>query len=115
MPKRTQAKDPHSATRLIAGWVRMSRNHVFHGGPKYAIFTISYRSVPRLIIHFQIGDTSLSCGEMDEKYWKITKFGTNFDPPPQMYLEGAHKILKPVSDTPFQGLLLGIVWTMPRP
>jgi len=39
---------------------------------------------------------------------------TNFDPT-QIYL-GAPKILKPVLDTdiPFQGLLLGKVWTMPQ-
>jgi len=29
--------------KQIAGWVRMSRNHVFHGGPKYNILSLSGR------------------------------------------------------------------------
>jgi len=36
---------------------------------------------------------------------------SNFDP--RNFFGGAPKILKPVFDTPFHGLLLGKVWTMP--
>jgi len=60
----------------------MSRNHVFVCGPKYTIFHRLVQGIVRsLIIHlnFQIGDTSLRCGEMG-KSQKITKFGTNFYP-----------------------------------
>jgi len=71
-------------------------------------------TVRSLIIRFQITDTLLLCGEMAKKS-ENHKIWANFDPPYANLFGGAPKILKPVVDTPFQGLLLGKVWTMLDP
>jgi len=49
---------------------------------------------------------------MGEKVGKITKFGLILTPS-AIFWGKASKILKPVLDTSFRGLLLGKVWTMP--
>jgi len=60
------------------------------------------------MICFQIGDPR-SVVKKWTKSRKITKFGLTFAPL-QIFGE-APETLKPVVDTPFQGLLLGKVWT----
>jgi len=99
----------------LTGWARISYNHVFVCRPKYTIFHHLVGKCPLFdnpFSSFQIGDTSLHCAEMDEKVGNH-KIWTNFDP--TNLFGGTPKILKPVLDIPFQGLLLGKVWTMPWP
>jgi len=64
-----------------------------------------------LIIRFDIGDTSLHLKKWAKKS-ENHEIWANFDSPSANFW-GAPKILKPVLDTPFQGLLLGKVWTTP--
>jgi len=72
---------------------------------------MSSGSVRSLTTPFQIGDISLRWGEMDKKVGN-DEIWANFDHL-QIYLRVAPTNLKPVLYTPFQGLLLGKVWTTP--
>ena len=65
-----------------------------------------YKSVFRLAI---------SCTVLEKwaKKSENRQIWANFDHPPCKFFWGDPKILKPVLDTPFQGLLPGKVWTTP--
>jgi len=52
---------------------------------------------------------------MGEKVGKSRNLGLTLTPPHKFNLGKPPKCLKPVLDTPFQGLLLGKVWTTPHP
>ena len=62
---------------------------------------------------WQLHQSSWQNGEMGYKKLEIMKFWTNVDP--CKFIWGAPRILKPVLDTPFQGLLPGKIWTTHRP
>jgi len=55
----------------------------------------------------------LHCGEMGEKVGKSRNLGLTLTHPPHKFILGAPKIVKPVLDTPFQGLLLQKLWITP--
>ena len=77
-----------------------------HAGQKYTVSSPSgrgmsadYKSVSRLAI-------SRNVLEKWAKKSKNRKFWANFEPPPRkFFLGGAPKIVKPVLDSSFQGLL----------
>ena len=91
-----------------------SLDHVIPGGPKYTIslpsgrgMSVDYKSVFRLAISRTVLEKWAKKSE-NCQIWAIFN-----PPPPQIFLGGAPKILKPVLGTSFQGLLPKKIWTTP--
>ena len=90
----------------------LSSHHVIHAGQKYTISSPSGRGMSvdyKSVFRFSISRIVL---EKWAKKSENRKIWANFDPP-QIFLGGAPKILKPVLGTSFQGLLPKKIWTTP--